>query len=218
MDKWAEVLNGVFPSGIPITAKWESISDIINILNLIGKVEYSNHLFFPSGGGDDLSGADISQEFDCLELCFGSPQGAKILKAKQLSFELIENDISFSYFRLETKNLSPSSINEVSTEDNCKYEELTELEPGIYTKLRAWMDGYYLEDGEMLNLPSSARRITRYLNGSFVILPKSSLYNQIGSTYDARHNNMSEDEFKSYMIQMKASANKVLATQSKYIA
>jgi hypothetical protein len=39
------------------------------------------------------------------------------------------------------------------------------------------------------------------MGGDFVIFQKTSMYNRIGATYDGRHNQMTTDEFRHYIIE-----------------
>jgi serine/threonine-protein kinase len=39
----------------------------------------------------------------------------------------------------------------------------------------------------------------RYLNGAFVIIAKTSIYNSDPATYDARHNEMTGEQFRQYI-------------------
>ena len=53
--------------------------------------------------------------------------------------------------------------------------------------------------------PKGHRQVDRFLNGSFVIFSKQSVYNHISGTYDARHNKMSSMEFRHYIGTMRQS-------------
>jgi hypothetical protein len=186
-QEWEKVLHELFPSGIPNHCEWTDIDDIVNILNKIGSVESLNHMFYPSGGGMDIESARTSYETDCIEIYTGLTD---LLKPKCLIFESFDDNL-WSYFRIETEELEPSGVYE---ELDSSSEELTEIN-GEYVSRRYWDEGEY--KGE--NLPSSARILTRHLNGSFVIFAKSSYYNKNSRTYDARHNNLTSTEFREYI-------------------
>lgn len=49
------------------------------------------------------------------------------------------------------------------------------------------------------SLPESARPAGRYLTGAFVFFSTRSTYNANPGTYDARHNKISEEEFRAYI-------------------
>lgn len=56
------------------------------------------------------------------------------------------------------------------------------------------------ENGDSIRLPAKARLVTRKFNGgAFVIFFKFSAYNSVNGTYDARHNRMTDDEFRHYI-------------------
>lgn len=186
--QWKDIQNKIFPSGTPIRAIWEQIGDIINILNELTVTDNLNHIFFPTGGGLNLLGVRKSHEDGCIELDVRYPI---ILKPKRLVFESFNFEEEWNYFRLESNDLAPSgyypNVNE--------HEYLTELEPLVYTDDNCFEYNDY--NGNIL--PKGARRIDRVLKGNFVIFQNTSIYNKVGSTYDARHNKMTTDEFRRYI-------------------
>ena len=60
--------------------------------------------------------------------------------------------------------------------------------------------GYYEDDTP---LPKNYRTVYRYLKGSFVIFAKTSIYNEIIGTYDARHSKMTAEEFRKYILNLR---------------
>ena len=68
--------------------------------------------------------------------------------------------------------------------------------PGHYIESNLASYGRY-DDGT--EFPKGHRQVDRFLNGSFVIFSKQSVYNHISGTYDARHNKMSSMEFRHYI-------------------
>ncbi|MDQ8919319.1 hypothetical protein RFH39_14810 [Acinetobacter baumannii] len=86
------------------------------------------------------------------------------------------------------------------------YEELVEIEPTNYIERHHWDYNEY--NGE--ELPDEARLVCRYFEGSFVIYSTRSIYNLVSDTYDGRHNQMTESEFRHY-INRNASANRNVA-------
>jgi hypothetical protein len=69
-------------------------------------------------------------------------------------------------------------------------------------------------NGEQLS--DSARRVQRYLRGSFVFFSTTSIYNQVPDTYDARHNEMTEDQFRQY-IERSANHSREKKSQIVYV-
>ena len=155
-------------------------------------------MFLPAGGGLDLDAVIRSHEAGCLELLTGSVPN--IVSPARVIFESFPGCLSLSYFRLETNQLAPFGVYGAQSSSS---EEVVELSssPMHYIERMAWDDGHYShdEDGRTIPLPQSARIATRWFSGSFVVFAKGSLYNQVGSTYDARHNKMSAIEFRAYM-------------------
>lgn len=185
---WITILNKIFPNGVPKYCEWNKIEDIIAVLNVIGSIPSSNHIFYPSGGGMDIESSQKSIENGCIEIFTGLTD---ILKPKALLFYSFDDPI-WNYFRIETYELEPSGVYELGDYPS---EEVTDLGEGQYISRIYWDEGEYQEE----KLPNTARVLTRYFKGSFVIFAKSSHYNRHSSTYDARHNKMSSDEFKAYI-------------------
>ncbi len=185
---WIDIQNKIFPTGIPKHCEWTKLEDIISVLNIIGSIDNSNHMFYPTGGGLDVESSKLSTESNCIEIFTGLTD---ILKPKRLTFESFGDPI-WNYFRIETYDLEPSGVYK---ERDYPSEELTEIEAGKYINRSYWDEGEY--QGQ--KLPKSARVLTRHLKGSFVIFAKSSYYNRNSSTYDARHNKMTSDEFREYI-------------------
>lgn len=193
LSQWKYIQNTLFGKIIPDTAKWSNIDDIIMVLNLLGKMPNLNHMFIPSGGGQDFEYAERAEEEDCI--CIKS-LGNVILKPKSLYAENIEKDYIWSYFRLELEELPP-----VSEQHNIQtYETLTEDVPGHYVSWICGNYGYYEDDKP---LPKGYRTVQRYIKGSFVIFSKSSVYNDISGTYDARHSKMTTEQFRDYIFYLR---------------
>ena len=204
LDDWTSLLQKIFPTGIPSSAKWTVVSEIVEVLNRIAREAPHNHMFFPNGGGMDLTGAAAYHEPGIIEIRAGFPA---IVKPESLTFEYFgPESIGWSYFRLETGGLKPTGVYE-----NIQgiYEEVTELEPGHYVERSVWDAGYYGhdEDGFEHALPQAAKCVSRYFGGAFVFVTKGSVYNGMSDTYDGRHNKMSAAEFHQYM---KAGADQIL--------
>ena len=125
----------------------------------------------------------------CIELDFGH---VLICKPKRLIFESFDFDEEWNYFRLECDRLEPSSY----YPESLNRESLTELQPLLYTDANC----SEYNDFNGIELPEGARSVDRILfECSFVFFRKTSTYNKIPSTYDARHNKMTTDEFRNYI-------------------
>jgi serine/threonine-protein kinase len=190
---WQNIHKTIFADNIPNNIQWTNIDDIIRVLNAIGSVNDSNHTFFPSGGGLDLDGAAKSQEQGCIELNFGGL--IHIIKPKSLTFESIDKDFEWNYFRLEADTLKASGVYENLPVESFD-EEVLEISPLQYLDRSHWDEGEY--DGKQL--PASARPVIRILKGSLVIFKKTSIYNANSSTYDARHEKLGAVKFKEHVM------------------
>jgi predicted HTH transcriptional regulator len=184
--EWAEMLNKLFGSNIPESAKWTRSEDIIMVLNMLALTKYKNHAFFPNGGGLDLLGADCASEENCIELDFNGC--IYICKPASLQFESFAADNIWFYFRLETDALKPKLENHWHSE-YC--EDLMELTTGEFV-------GREKENDDDV-LKYFHRYVTFILSGSIVIFSKASVYNAVPGTYDGRHNKMSAAAFRQYI-------------------
>lgn len=188
---WKNILKNVFSSGLPTKSEWTNLGEIIKVLKTIGSVDNSNHMFYPRGGGLDIANANLSVEEGCIEI---DTRGLiDIVKPSRLIFHSFQNtEPQWNYFRLETNELEPSGVYDY---EDYSDEELCEITSGRYIDRSYWDEGEY--DGE--KLPSEARVVTRHFGGSFVIFQKTSIYNRNSSTYDGRHNKMTDEEFRDYI-------------------
>jgi hypothetical protein len=183
------VQKQLFPSGTPTRAIWEQTGAIVSILAQLSATDDLNHMFFPYGGGMNLLNAKHSYEAECIEMDVG---WTLVVKPKRLVFESFDFEEEWNYFRLETSGLTPTGYYEKVG----NREPLTEVAPATYSDIRCWEFNDY--NGK--DLPQGARQVIRSLEGgSFVIFQNLSRYNEIGDTYDARHNKMSTDEFRTYI-------------------
>lgn len=195
---WKNLIDQLFPLGVPARAIWVEQETIIRVLNHIGGVYASNYTFLPSTGGLDLTGAKVSSEAGLMELVFG--QSARVGKIESLSFESFGDtgdpeDYQWAYFRIETEPLAPTGIGYVPSHQ--LEERVTELRPGEYASLDAWE--YRGEQEDEDPLPKTARPLTRLLGGSLVIFQKSGDYNAARGTDGAVHNLMDADDFRDFI-------------------
>ena len=200
LAEWESFLEELFPNNIPETITWNNKAEIISVLNKIGIEPNLAHLFFPDGGGSDLTGASNSYEAGCIEL--HCDRVAYIVKPDSLIFESFGNKYEWAYFRLEVLDLEPSGVYNSNISHS---EELVELSPKNYASRIVWDQGFieYDENGDEISLPKTARLVFRILDGSFVIFAKGSFYNRTHESYDAMHNEMTSDEFKKKIYEMK---------------
>jgi hypothetical protein len=169
---WTDLLEGLFPTGIPESAKWTDVATMSSILDDVGSQSNSNHMFYPTGGGNDLRGAfPFDEESGCLALKTGE-RSAQVVKPSALLFESFGAELEWAYFRLECQPLSYSGVYE--GEQKGANEEVVLVYPGIYAPRSAWDEDEY--QGEPL--PRTAELIDRSVGGGpFVIFAKGSAYN-----------------------------------------
>ena len=193
LTEWTELTRKLFPLGTPKRCVWEGVDTICLVLAEIANVPSLNHMFYPSGGGNTITAVSTAVEDGMIALHVDEKM-VEILKPAKLAFESFGNDMNWSYFRLEVAPVKPSGIKRALSSDG-SHEDLTEISPGHYVSYDCW--NYNDFNGE--ELPDSARPVSRYLKGAFVFFSTRSTYNRDPSTYDARHDEMSEEEFRAYI-------------------
>ncbi len=191
--EWNELTQKLFPLGAPSQTTWSDLDAICAVLSEVAKVPALNHMFYPNGGGNTITNVSRAGEDGMIELHIGY-RVAEILKPSKLTYESFGNDTNWSYFRLEAEPIEASGVDGAMDSDNSR-ETLTEIEPGLYVSYRHWDENEF--NGE--TLPKSARLVSRYLKGAFVFFSTSSAYNGDSSTYDGRHNKMTEEQFRNYI-------------------
>ena len=215
---WEALQRFLFPVTIPQSAAWTQLEDIVSVINILGQNAELNRAFSPDGGGLDLVGAKFSVEDNCIELRFEANM-FMIVKPRVLMFESMPGFAEWSYFRLETRQLTPSGVYEGLTGT---FEEVLEIAPGDYTSRTVFDQGFiYGPSGEEIPLPEDARVITRQFGGSFVVFAKASHYNEIDN-YKGTHNKISADKFRKeiesvvdqYGLKLRAAMQKRRAAQN----
>lgn len=191
--EWHEVTQKLFPMGAPAQAAWRKMDEICAVIGEIAKIRALSHMFYPTGGGNTITGVGKAAEPGMIELRIGA-KVAEILKPAKLTYESFGDDTRWSYFRLEAEHITPTGIPH-AVDSKGEAESLVEITPGEYIPYAHWDEQTY----KGAPLPSTSRPITRFLKGSFVFFSTRSVYNRVGSTYDARHNKVSEDKFREYI-------------------
>lgn len=193
---WDAALQRAFPNAIPTEASWTQTSEIAKILRSISAPN-TGHMFFPEGGGQDLTGVEPTPEGN-IELHSGDPtKGAYVVKADSLRFCVPHKQPLMAYFLLKLSPLSRQPVFAASS--NTYREEFAEIGGHTYT-FDEFMSGI---DGNGEDIPDNARRIMRYWNGGLIaVFAKASPYNdqQVTSrafgfdAYEAYHMNAQEFE------------------------
>lgn len=193
LAEWTELTQKLFPYGAPVRTAWNQIDSICTVLAEMAKVKALNHMFYPTGGGHTITGISRAAEPGMIALHVGK-KIAELVKPEKLTYESFGKNASWNYFRLEAGALLPTGIEGALDHEEIS-EALTEIEPGVYLPYHCWDYGEH--NGRPL--PEAARPVSRFLRGSFVFFSTRSAYNRTPGTYDARHNKMTEDQFRSYI-------------------
>ncbi|WP_342554898.1 protein kinase [Paenibacillus sp. FSL R7-0652] len=179
--EWEFYLRDIIPFTLPEKISWTRLEDICNVLSIISNTNL-NHMFFPGGGGMDLDEVRPSNEDGFLELKVGY---LLKLKPKRLTLNTFDASFDWNYFYLETEEIE-SPFPERYTDEKLYDLELVEISPGEYLEY---------EDQKL----TVGRQICLHLSGGFVLFAKGSYYNSISSTYDARHNRGTAEDFRNYI-------------------
>lgn len=191
---WKFLAKLIFGDIIPKTVVWRNLNDIKEILQLLVSSPAYNHMLFSDNGGLDLDTIKFAPESGWLDLMVDQEQVYRV-RPKELFFESFGNEIEWNYFRLELMDesfvLGPL-LNDMS------YEVLTEDYPAHYVDPTDFCYGVYDYDtGEPL--PKDARIIMRYTKGVLLIVMKLGPYNAINATYDGRHGDCNNVQFRRYV-------------------
>jgi len=168
---WEHALLRVFPNGIPVQASWTETDEIARVLSAIGAPN-TGHMFFPGGGGEDLTGAAPSQA-GLIELHSGDwKAGAYVVQAASLEFSCPFGQTLAAHFML---HLSPISRQPRFSSSSDEYqEEFGEAGGRTYS-----FEEYTASiDRNGNDLPANTRRIVRYWGGGKIaVFAKASPYN-----------------------------------------
>jgi len=190
LSDWKFLNKYIFRDYPPISTCWTNIKYIIDILNIVGSIPAYNHMLFSDRGGLDFNKADKANEQNCIYIY--SSGVCNIVKPKSLYYESFD-DFKWNYFLLELDELQP-----VLGKTDHSYEALVEDYPANYVPALDFQYGVYDYD-KGNKLPKNAKLVHRYLNGKLLIVFKFSPYNQIPTTYDGRHGDCSNTEFRKYI-------------------
>ncbi|MCH5458260.1 protein kinase domain-containing protein [Bacillus cereus] len=195
---WRFIEQTVVQQKNPSTVIWRDKIQVVEILKQLTILNF-NHTFIHSGGGMDLIDIKLLEEIekDMVMIDFGYGRG-HVFKVKKLIWELPNEDPAFSYFRLEFDKIDPIYPKVVEELENSgKNQEFGDYDKIVSENLIVNNNGEYenyYEDDEIAHFS-----VTRWFDGSFLIVPKGSIYNFIHSTYDGRHSKFNADEFREYM-------------------
>lgn len=190
---WNFLNKQLFGSNPPESSSWRNISKIVEVLNIIGKTPAYNHMLFHDNGGLDFSHAEIAAEDGCIKL-YETKGSCYIVKPKILHFEGFEKKYRWNYFLLEFNEMKP--IFENNNYNDCEY--LVEDSPAHYVSAQYAQYGVYDYDTGT-PLPKGYKTVHRYTKGKFLIVMKNGPYNGINGTYDGRHGDCSDIDFREYM-------------------
>ncbi|MDX2219085.1 MAG: protein kinase [Burkholderiales bacterium] len=194
--QWEEIENELFGGTSPLRVEWRESEKIVEVLNMVARYNSLNHLFFPDGGGLDLSRCELGLESGTIEL---HASDVTILKPLRLMFEGFPNSPESNYFRLESCISEP--LGEGSVYKGL-YEEFVESGAGTYIPRKHWENGTWQGKAKS----ESCRFIRRYVRGAFVVAPKAGTFNRIDD-YLGTFATVSADELRAGIAHLIANAS-----------
>jgi hypothetical protein len=176
----AEALAFSVPSA---RIEWRTPESIVEVLRLLSRRRALNHCFFPSGGGLDVTGADLVEGGDAVMLWHADDQSyGTVVKPIKLTLERLAAGPRGSYATLETGELQPFNVDRKGEWD----EDMLRFDDFNYTEMPP-DDEYW---------PKNAIRISRYFKpGMFIIAPKAGIFNKIDS-YEGKGNALGRDRLR----------------------
>lgn len=84
--EWIELEKTIFPMGLPQSAVWTDVDAICSVINAFAGVDSLIHMFYPTGGGNDVTSASRAGESGFVALHVGG-RPRDIIKPKKLTFE-----------------------------------------------------------------------------------------------------------------------------------
>ncbi|MGA4497903.1 protein kinase domain-containing protein [Bacillus bombysepticus] len=198
MSRWRFIEQNIIHQKYPSTVIWRDKSQVVEILKQLSIVNF-NHTFIHDGGGMDSIGIEMFDDIekDMVMLKFG-PNMSQIFKIKKLIWELPNEDPEFGYFRLEFERLSPIYPEIVAENEKMMKEYLNDF--GVLPSEDLIVNENKEYEPYRENDERALFSIKRWFNGSFLIVPKGSIYNHISTTYDGRHSKFNADDFREYMV------------------
>lgn len=166
------------------------LQQMIHVLNMIANRKILNHVMLPDGGGLDMTYVEEANEEGCIYMHM--KMQTILVRPKVLVIATFKKS-DWNFIMLETETQEPV------TEKHGEYDEVVvEDKPSHYVSgLYARYGVYDYDSGE--KLPEGYRILYRQLKGSFMIVPKQGYYNNITSTYDGRHSDMTGLELYQYV-------------------
>ena len=192
--QWIEIQRRIFPIYEPDRAEWVGLERMVGVLNMLGTYQSLNHLFFPNGGGLDLTGAVMAREDGFLELHCGGL--IYTLRPKRLLYERVSDDFQWNYFRLEVEETDAISEDFRTDSYMEEFGELTEGDGNIRLIPISELDEMSREE----SVKYKARHIARFLKGSMVVFHKNSLYNMLITQYKGEHDKVQADDFREHIM------------------
>lgn len=176
----AEALALTVPSA---RIEWTTLESIVEVLRLLSRRRALNHCFFPSGGGLDVTGADLVEGDQAIMLWHAEDRShGTVVKPTRLTLERLAAGPRGSYATLETGELQPFDVDRKGEWN----EDLLRFDDYNYTELPP--DNEYW--------PKNAVRISRYFKpGMFIIAPKAGIFNKVDG-YEGKGNALGRDRLR----------------------
>lgn len=181
-EAWVELIHSLNPKREErlIVSNQTQIANIIDILS-----KAPNHMHFPTGGGQDISGADIPPPFKYLDI-LQEEFSAYRVKPRKLYLEYIVDQPSESFVWIELAPLPPSmplsSKGFHASKGDFQRDEFLDVNGKVYDRhvLERGFLGHD-ENGYEIDIPSESKRVVAMGRGALLWVCKGSIWNQRGS-------------------------------------
>lgn len=168
--------------GVPCSRmEWTDPAEIVEVVRLLSRRDSLNHCFFPSGGGMDITDAELTEGAAAI-LLWHDEGLATVVKPTRLTLERLRAGPQGSYATLESAALEPFGVQERGEWD----EELLRCDEYNYIALPSDDDPW----------PHGVARVSRYFKpGMFIIAPKGGIYNRVDN-YQGQGNALGRDKLR----------------------
>lgn len=169
-------------SSVPCTRiEWTDPTQIVEVVKLLSRRDSLNHCFLPSGGGWDITDAELTEGGTAI-LLWHDERFASVVKPTRLTLERLHGGPKGSYATLESDALEPFNVKE---KDEWR-EELLRCDEYNYMALPNDDDPW----------PKSVVHSSRYFKpGMFIIAPKGGIFNRVDD-YEGKGNALGRDKLR----------------------
>jgi len=159
--EWNQILDGLFPFGVPETSTWSGKPAIFQILKNLTSYDNLNYCFLPGHGGESMTDIEFDEQSGYFIM-----NNTNLFKTKQLIFRTLAES-EWSYFRIVLEELEPT------------IDITTTPEEKEFNRTMLGMNNDIMEDTFEYNTVE----MDRYFRGSFIIIQRTSPINSLRGSH-----------------------------------